>query len=85
LLNLNNFQQTDIKLTQKERLLLDLSSAGDSLSLLCQLNLTSYAPKPVNLFSKQNDLSHGSLHKIPILQNLREVTVFREAFQEFLS
>jgi hypothetical protein len=73
-----------MNLAQIPWLLYDLSLALDSLPLLNQCPATSSALKLTIQFlhDKMLDMVH---YKKFHSQNLREITIFREAFQEFLS
>jgi len=85
LLNVNNTEQKDINLTQFHSYYLICKLGLYSLSLLHQWYVTSWALKPAITFPTWEEVRHDSLQEIPLYRTSREITMFREAFQEFLS
>ena len=85
LLNVNNTLQKDINLTLVPWLLLDLPLAANSLSLLYQWPVTSWALKPVTSFPTWKYVRHDTVQEITFYRTSRKITMSQEAFQKFQS
>jgi len=85
LLNVNNTLQKYINLIPVPWLLFDMPLAANSLSLLYQWPVTSWALKPVTSFPPWRDVRHNTVQEIPFHRSSREITMSKEAFQKFQS
>ena len=81
-LNVNTQQRHKLNSGSK---IITLSAIGSWISLLHQWPVIPSALKPVTSFPPRKDVRNYSLQEIPFYRISMKITMFREAFQEFLS
>ena len=83
LLNVKNTQQKHINCSS---MVITWSAIGSRLSFSAtSVTYDSLALKPTITFSPKENVRHDLLQEIPFYRNSRDITMFRKAFQKFLS